>query len=232
MSSEILKLVDTTVFNYNKKIASIYKIDAKELNNLWSNSDFTVDGADSSDNNETISFEKLDKKLKGEIKDMCKNKGIKITGLNKEQLIHAYIEKMNNSENEVPISEVKSKNFTTKPEAVHIRKNSHGNLEHLETHLVFDEDTKKVIGIQLDDGSVKKISKTEIDICNKYNFDYTLPINLNSDTEEVYYKNQEVEDNDEHEDDEFLDEDIDLEDDILEDEEDEDIDEEEFEEEF
>ena len=231
MSAEILKLVDNTVFNYNKKVASIYKIDENELNSIWSNSNFTVSNKDNSEKTQAISFEELDKKLKGEIKEMCKNKGIKITGLNKEQLINAYISKMNEAQDEVSSSEIKSNNFTTKPESVHIRRNSHGNLEHLETHLIFDEDTKKVIGMQIDDGSVKKISKDEIDICNKYNFDYDLPSNLNSDSEEVYYKNQETEDIEDADDEEFLDEDIDLEDDILEEDEDEDI-EEDFEEEF
>jgi hypothetical protein len=177
------------------------------------------------DSNSSLRYskEELDKKLKPEVKEICKKENIKTTNMNKSEMIQAYIEKIQNPEKEEINHKLPDK-FVEKPEAIHIRKNKYGNLEHLETNFVFDENSKKVIGVQLDDGTIKSLSKNDLNICNKYNFNYETPENLEDD---IYFKN-EHKDDDEVEEDEFIDEEEEI--DIEEDEEFDD--EEEFEEEF
>lgn len=63
-----------------------------------------------------------------------------------------------------------------------IRKNQFGNMEHPETQLVFDGDTKTVIGKQNDDGSVDPLTAEDIDTCNRFKFEFQIPDNLDGKT--------------------------------------------------
>lgn len=217
MTTAIANCINQTIYEYNKKIAKIYNISSDELDQLW------VNGAVKKNSSNHYTFQDLDAKLKPEVKDICRKEGIKITGLSKEALITAYLEKIKLSEEGSP-RHISTAKFMEKPDPIHIRLNKHGNMEHTETGIVFDSDTKKAIGIQLTDGTVKQLSQDDFNICNKFNFDYDIPINLN---EESYYKNNgETEEADEEE---FEEEDIEIEED---DEFEEEEDEEDFEEEF
>jgi len=60
-----------------------------------------------------------------------------------------------------------------------LRRNIHGRYEHIETQFVFDETTEKVIGKQLEDGTVAPLKVEDIDICKQYHFSYEVPENLN-----------------------------------------------------
>ena len=63
-----------------------------------------------------------------------------------------------------------------------MRRNNFGNYEHSETRLVFDTDDHSVVGKQSEDehgnGIVIPLTPEDIDACNRYNFNYTLPENL------------------------------------------------------
>jgi hypothetical protein len=62
-----------------------------------------------------------------------------------------------------------------------IRRNVHGNYEHLKTSLVFDpeEPTKGVIGKQNKNGQIDPLTKEDIVLCDKYKFEYLLPDDYN-----------------------------------------------------
>ena len=67
-----------------------------------------------------------------------------------------------------------------------IKRNSHGNYEHTETKLVFDNQTKQAIGTQNEDGTISTLTEHDIDVCKQYKFNYSLPDNLDENsTEEV-----------------------------------------------
>jgi len=215
MTTIITNCINQTIYEYNKKIAKIYNISSDELDQIWANGELKKDSSNH------YTFEELDKKLKPDVKDICRKEGIKITGLSKEALITAYLEKIKSSETGSP-RHISTAKFMEKPDPIHIRLNKHGNMEHTETAIVFDSDTKKAIGIQLTDGSIKQLSQDDFNICNKFNFDYDIPIKL---SEESYYKNN---GDMEEPDDDFEEEEIEVE----EDDEFEEEDEEEFVEEF
>lgn len=59
-----------------------------------------------------------------------------------------------------------------------IEKNSYGNYVHKDTGLVFDKNTRKVIGKQLENGNIRPINRSDIEICQKYKFQYNLPNQL------------------------------------------------------
>jgi len=179
MTTIITNCINQTVYEYNKKIAKIYNISSDELDQIWAIGEVKKN----SSNHHT--FEELDTKLKPEVKDICRKEGIKITGLSKEALITAYLSKIKLNEEGSP-RHISTAKFMEKPDPIHIRLNKHSNMEHTETGIVFDPDTKKAIGIQLTDGTVKQLSQDDFNICNKFNFDYDIPIKLN---EESYYKN-------------------------------------------
>jgi hypothetical protein len=59
-----------------------------------------------------------------------------------------------------------------------ISKNEFGNYSHNESCMVFDANTKRVIGVQLSNGNVRPLQRSDIEICQKYKFQYNLPTSL------------------------------------------------------
>ena len=49
---------------------------------------------------------------------------------------------------------------------------------HEQSKLVFDKDSKHVIGKQCDSGKVLNLTSEDIENCNKFRFEYILPDNL------------------------------------------------------
>lgn len=66
----------------------------------------------------------------------------------------------------------------TKTFSSNLKQNKHGNYEHEETHLVFDKESKQVIGKQASNGHVLALTDEDIESCNRYKFKYALPENL------------------------------------------------------
>jgi hypothetical protein len=63
---------------------------------------------------------------------------------------------------------------------LNVRKNQHGNYEHFETGLVFDEISETVIGKQCEDGTITQLGVEDIKLCQDNMFDYAMPSNLNA----------------------------------------------------
>jgi len=59
--------------------------------------------------------------------------------------------------------------------SIQIKKNSHGNYEHPETKLVFDKDSRQVIGKQQEDGTINALGEEDIQQCDQFKFTYLVP---------------------------------------------------------
>jgi len=59
--------------------------------------------------------------------------------------------------------------------SIQIKKNSHGNYEHPETKLVFDKDSRQVIGKQQEDGTINALGEEDIQQCDQFKFTYQVP---------------------------------------------------------
>lgn len=134
---------------------------------------------------------------------ICKKKGLKVSG-KKDELIKRIVE-ANSSENK-PSALKKSSQSLLRPHPVkksspsessvlkkisqvaprlHISRNSWGNYEHQDSHLVFDRDERVVIGKQLSDGNIADIDDDDIETCKKYKFEYRLPENLDKNKKNI-----------------------------------------------
>jgi hypothetical protein len=172
---------------------------------------------------------------KAELIALCKTHGKKCSGT-KSVLINRLLGKDEADES------VKSKTKITKQEVVKdvpvikkltanipnilIRRNKFNNYEHPETSLIFDNETKLVIGKQKDDGTIDQLTEDDIDQCNAFKFKFKIPSDLDQKLNLGDVKVDELSDDDDE--DELVEE----EDELVEEEElvEEDLDEDEFEE--
>lgn len=231
-SQSLTKAVDTVVEKYISVLASKYDLSKEELFALWSGQEVS----------NTISTGDLDpvflaKALKPELVNLCKVRGLKCKGTKTELIAilqGGKVPDKDSSEKKTPPSKKSPHSKKNVPEilkqlkvnipTVPIRKNKFGNMEDPKTTFVFDRKSKKVIGKQLEDGTVTELTKDDINICNKEKYEYVLPSNLDQQSKLEDEKVEEL--------DEDIDEEEELEEELEEEELDEDEDEEEFEEEF
>ena len=247
--------IENIMNNYTKLIADTYNLDSEKLLALWNDSQAPCPKVETSSQPQEEKSEELDhiflvKCKKPELKALCKKRGVRCTGT-KAQLI-GYLQgkeptstkkntKKSTKKNTKKSTKKSTKasnlinNITKKVPVIAIRKNQYGNHEHPETHLVFDDKLKKVVGVQHDDGTVSQLTKTDIDICNKFKFSYVIPTNLDNsklDDEKIEELDEEELDEEELDEEELDEEELDEEELDEEEFEEEELDEEEFEEEF
>lgn len=79
----------------------------------------------------------------------------------------------------------KKKSVESSVPIIYIYKNKKGQYVHPETSLVFNRETKRVIGVCKDD-EVIALTRKEITLCRQYKFDYDIPENL--DVKDEYYE--------------------------------------------
>ena len=101
-----------------------------------------------------------------------------------------------------------------------IRKNKFGNYEHFDTGLVFNNDTKTVIGSQNTNGKIDSLTDKDIETCKKFKFTFKLPENLSTNNglnsikvDEVDEEDEELDEDDIEEEEEDLENEVDLEED-------------------
>jgi hypothetical protein len=119
---------------------------------------------------------------------MCKKVGLKQSG-KKEELYKRLMDHLTSSPKTEVVAKKPSSSKKEDPPVIKsvkertaelaIRKNSHGNFEHVATGLVFNTD-KMVYGKQSEDGSVNTLTVDDIEICKKYKFPFKVPENLNT----------------------------------------------------
>ena len=147
---------------------------------------------------EEYTFASLLKLKKNDLVDICKNKKLPVSG-NKTDLINRILGPDPNSTSsttnkpktskqttkqlktiqEKPIFKKIQEQFTEeKKEPILIKRNKYGNFEHIETKLIFSI-TKKVIGVQGDDGEMKNLSIRDVENVYKYHFELDPSVIIN-----------------------------------------------------
>lgn len=121
------------------------------------------------------------------LKEKCRAKNLKLTGT-KSELIKR-LENPTNPENKVGGKRTKKSLFKTRDvskiieklqgtiSTLAVRKNSEGKYVHLDTNLVFDPTSHKVIG-RWKDNQVKWLTKSDVEMCLTLGVQFELPENL------------------------------------------------------
>ncbi len=186
-------VVDSVVMEFIKEVSSKYKLSNSELVGMWKRKE-----TDKKEK-EVIDYEKMKKK---ELVDICKEMKISDKG-NKGELIKRIKNKKEKGDDIV-------EKLDMSLNSIIIKKNKFGNYLHVPTNFVFDKNNKSVIGKEIEDGNILPLTKSDINICNKYKFKYNVPEDLNENKDE---EDDEIVEESEDEEDE---EDEDEEDDELE----------------
>ena len=227
-----LKSIDSIIHSYINEISKKYDLDIDELQNLWNKDANNIQLNKNSpielnNKKENVINSSLSSLSRNELVELCKLKNLKITSrTTKSQLIELLSKedsKISEKINKIEKPPEESKNVIKKLVAqipkISIKRNKFNILQHDETLFVFTDKDKRVYGKQNSDGSIKPLTKDDIDLCNKFKFLYSIPDNL--DTKDSL-KNVELDELDEEveEVEEEVDEDDEDEEDVVEEEED------------
>lgn len=189
---------DKMVHDFCRSLSIKYNLNEDDLYTIWSGatvsttSTVAVSSSSTNDPDTEITREKIMSATKEMLAAMCKKKGLKQSG-KKEELYQRLIESISTSSKaaDPKSSEPKKSAPSKKEEApliksikertaeLAIRKNKHGNFEHVQTGLIFNTD-KLVYGKQLENGTVVDLTSTDVETCKKYKFPFKIPENLNS----------------------------------------------------
>lgn len=145
-------------------IAQEFNIDSTKIMELW-NEHFQ----------NKLTESQLTKKTNGDLKQMCRERGLKVVG-NKKMLIERLLGKeqpTHTKKDKKPKPSVLLKQINDAGK-IHISRDDDGDYIDTQTGLVFDEITKKVIASKKD--RVKKpLSEQDIEICTERGLEYELP---------------------------------------------------------
>lgn len=230
--------LDNLIKEFCKNLSITYDLPEEDLYGIWkgekvkngtsaSPSSAPAPKSDVKENSDNeITKEKIMVATKDMLAAMCKKKGLKMSG-KKEELVSRLLDSLSSSSSNSSSSAKPSSNSKKDDSPVvkaakasigelAIRRNKHGNFEHMQTGLVFNTE-KQVYGKQLDSGEVKALTSEDIETCKKYKFPFKLPDNLNVNKSLDDIKVDEIEEEEEL-DDEDIEEDVEEEDeDILDD---------------
>ena len=206
--------VEKVVFSYIDTVVNKYDLNSDELYRLWgekceaiyeTKTQKSSPKKDVPTSNEAdvddLSPKRLSGASKKELQALCRYHGYKVTG-NKDILKNRLLGKDpdGKSRKSSVASVKKSKKQTPPPEqkeivkkvqaqipSVSVRRNEHGNFVHPESGLLFDRDSQKIVGRQLDDGTIiKQLTDEDIQVCKRFKFAYDLPQNLDKNTLDKY----------------------------------------------
>ena len=132
-----------------------------------------------------------------EVKEVKKKKSVKKKSVKKKSVKKKSVKKKSKA-----VSSIESKLIANISDQV-IKRNGFDRYEHSETGLVFENnESRTVIGVQMDDGSIRQLNDNDIDQCNAFKFKYKLPNNL--DAKDKKDKKEEKEEEEEEEEEEEL----------------------------
>jgi hypothetical protein len=218
-SKIIQTYVDSTIKLYINEVSNKYNIDKNDLFKMWNK--------DIKEKDDNVTYEPIVEPTskntnfsslsKNELVELCKLKGLKTRGT-KAELIETLsqndsklMKKSGSKKSNSPQDKSVIKKLVAKIPNIPIKRNKFDNFEHVETSFIFDKD-KKVYGKQNPDGTIKPLSKEDIDLCNKYKFSYYIPDNLDKKTSlkdiEVEELDEDVEEDEEVEEDDEVDEEL------------------------
>lgn len=223
LSNLIQSQIDNTVKQYINIVSEKYNLDTDALLELWfsgKKSSNTVISSKAPEVTSSVLDSDLQKLSRSDLVAKCKEKGLKVSG-NKNELIQRLTSSTSaetpkaSPKPTVPVkpqsSPVLQKLASSVPSQV-IARNQFGNFEHTGSGLVFNNSTKKVFGRQNPDGSVSDLTSEDIELCNKFKFNYSLPENLDKKTLDIKDEDlKELEDEGDEELDEMVEEEDDVE---------------------
>ena len=197
-SKQVGKQIDDVVNSYILDVSNKYNIDKKDLKLLWTSCEGVKEVVKSSNDDKGVYESNLMKKSKKELVELCVKSNLNVKGAKKD-LASRLVNHKYKKDNIVD-------NITKNMNAIIIKKNQWGNYEHSLTKLIFNKTTKTVFGKQNDDGNVIKLTREDIEMCNKYKFKYNIPLDLSSEAEaidlddEISESDEEFEEEEEEED--------------------------------
>ena len=230
LSQNINSYIDDTVSKYIRIISTKYNLDYDTLLSEWKGGVATIKKVDATTTKPSKGVieskseakaepvdttESLMQLSKQELQDRCKKAGVRSSGT-KNDLVKYLLEKKTVApktqtkmpefikQTVKPPQEEKQtiiKKITASQPVFNIRRNKFNNYEDINTSFVFNNLTKKVIGKQNPDGSISDLTKEDINICNKYKFQYVLPTNLDKNTRTEDVKVEELDEEEEEADD-------------------------------
>lgn len=202
LSQIVFKNIDDTIRLFATQIANKYNLNENDLLKIWNDDNNInekkhekVEENVSNKNNELL---KLEKK---ELVEICKSKNLKIGGTKKD-IVERILKHDDDLKKQTPVKSDNKivKKLVEKITPIQIHKNKWGNYEHTETSFVFNNKTQKIYGKQNTDGSVSKLTKNDINICNKFKFSYTIPDNLDKKEDVTDIKIKDLDDDEEEDD--------------------------------
>lgn len=142
------------------------------------------------DNTQTHEYTQLElsQLTVAKLKEICKQLKLKVSG-KKQELIDRILGGDSNTSTPKNSSKPSkpSKPSVKKSSVIQkysnqttLRKNAYGNYCHPETNFVFEPSTKRVYGVQQDDGSVSELTKDNIETCKLLSFEYEISNNLDT----------------------------------------------------
>lgn len=237
--SKLSKQIDSTILEFCETIAQKYGLNKMDVYALWSDDNTSASSSASSQSEKgdkatsvdvsEMTPEKVLTCTKDYLMAYCKSKGLKQSG-KKEEIIQRVLDSLkttgsttttastakasassSKSKTSAPVPPVLA-SIAEKSGTLEIRKNKFGNEEHFESGLVFNKETKLVIGKQNPNGKLESLTDKDIETCKKYKFLYKLPENLSV---EKGLQNVKVDELDEEDEEELDEDDIEEEEDDL-----------------
>lgn len=219
LSLKIQTEIDNTINIFINKLSTQYNIEKDELLKIWNGNvvktqentviESTIIDIKKDSNNDLTSMSKT------ELSNICKEKGLKVSGTKAELISRINScsegkkdEKKDKVEKKDKSPPVVKKLVEKLIPNITIKRNKFDNFEHQETGFVFNNKTQKVYGKQNEDGTIEDLTSEDIDLCNKYKFSYIIPDNLDKKNNLKKVDVKELEDID-VEDDNEVDEDFD-----------------------
>ena len=202
LEREIQGVIDKYVSELFEKLVIVKGLNRTELDNIWSEITGTAPVAvGTAPVTSSIDPSKIMGATVPELKAMCKANKLS-TGGKKQDLIDRLVSMVNKgsigastqdnvtdeSQVAVPSAPKKKKRSPNRMpnipiSSIQIKKNDHGNYEHPETKLIFDKESKQVIGKQQDDGTISTLTEEDIQQCDQFKFTYKIPEKIITESE-------------------------------------------------
>lgn len=227
LSDNLTNAIDQVIDAFISRVSEEHDVDIDELRALWNGQSGSAKSTPKKKlktkapksspaaslteiDTEDVSPARLMSCTVAELKALCRARGLVLKGKKADLISRLSGVDVDNLPDKAPAKKAKKsaaktatasakviKALTGNIPEIAIRRNKHNNLEHSETGLVFDKQTKTVIGKQNDNGSVDDLTDDDIDLCKKFKFAYKVPDNLDSNADLANVEVEELEDSEE-----------------------------------
>lgn len=179
------KGIDSSISTFIGRLAAKYGLERAALMEEWAGvSQGDVDNSAGG----VVDTGELLKANKAELAQMCKERGLPCSGTKevlRKRLINVGGDNDNTTAPKAKNAQPKVAKKTTILEKIEKKRplivpeqSEFGNWIHAETRLTFDTSSGQVVGRENDDGVVEDLTPADIEQCNRYGLNYTIPENL------------------------------------------------------